>query len=237
MDFTNKTVVITGATGGLGEDVVRKFLKTGATVAAIARSQSKLQALHEKFETHTENLYIFSADVTQEPDVQRAFEQIKKQLGPVYALVHAAGGFQGGTSVANIVLEDWQHILDLNLKSTFLCCKYALKQMISEKRGKIVAISALAALDSAKNRGGYLVSKAGINALIRAIAQEEKENNIQANAIAPSIILTEANKQAMPEMDASKWVTPQQIAETVAFLCSTAANSLTGTIIRMPGKM
>ncbi len=237
MDFTDKIVIITGATGGVGQDVVRVFLNNSATVAAIARHEDELRDLKDKMQTTAGSLHTYSADLTQEQEVQETFHRVKKELGTVYALVHAAGGFQGGKKVAEIESKDWQGILTLNLTSTFFCCKYALEHMVPEQRGKLVAISSIAALDAAKKRGGYLVSKAGVNALIRAIAEEGKEDNIQANAIAPSIIATEANKKSMPDMDTSQWVTPTQIAETAAFLCSEAADSLTGTIIRMPGKM
>lgn len=236
MDFTNKVVIVTGATGGLGTQVVRTFLDRNATLAAIARSQDKLDALQQEM-GNPERLTVYAADLTQESEVQDTFHRIESELGAAYALIHAAGGFQGGKTVAELSLEDWNHILDLNLKAAFLSCKHALKQMTPQGRGKIISISALAALDVSSKKGGYIVSKAGLNALIRAIAEEGKASNIQANAIAPSIILTADNKKYMPDMDWSKWVTPQQIAETAAYLCSSAADSVSGSIIRMPGGM
>lgn len=226
MDFTKKVVVVTGASGALGSVVASAFVQHGAIVAAVARESSKI-----KIESH--QLLKFSADVTNEPDVIRLFDSIEKTCGSADILVHTVGGFLGGKNVQQTDVPDWDNMMSLNLRSAFLCSRQALSQMQKKGRGKIVTISAMAALEPKKNRAAYLTAKAGLIAFTQAIAEEGQDINVQANSIAPSIILTDANKRAMPDMDFSAWIKPEDIASTILYLCSDAADSITGNVIKM----
>ncbi|MBN1482069.1 SDR family oxidoreductase [candidate division KSB1 bacterium] len=232
MDFRNKIVVLTGATGALGSVITTLFLSKGASVAAVARDVSKLTDAQRT--ASPGRLVTFAADVLLENEVAQLFDHIQDQLGGADILVHAVGGFSGGVSIQDTLSADWDRMMSLNLRSAFLCSKYALKQMQHKGGGKIVTISALAALEPKANRAAYLVAKAGLLALTRAIALEGKAINVQANSLAPAIILTQANKRDMPDMDHSAWVKPEDMAETILHLCSDKAQSITGTIIKMP---
>ena len=229
LDFENKTVVITGATGAVGAAAVSAFQKKRANVVAIARDPVKLTALKES----SPGLTTFSADVTNEPAVEHVFREIYEKIGATDILIHTVGGFRGGQYIQDISTADWQKMIELNLSSAFLCARKSLQHMIS-KGGKIVTISAMSAIHIGAKRSAYAVSKAGLIALTKTIAEEGKAINVQANTIAPGIILTEANQRDMPDMDQSLWVKPGDIAETILFLCSPQALTITGTIIEMP---
>lgn len=232
MDFRNNNVVVTGATGALGSVITRSFLAAGASVAAVARDVSRVT--NEQFAAPPGRLFPFAADVLQENDVAQLFDDIEKQLGGADILVHTVGGFKGGMTIPDTSVSDWDSMMSLNLRSAFLCCKYALQHMRKKGGGKIVTISAMAALEPKTNRAAYLVAKAGLAAFTQAIATEGIAFNVQANSIAPGIILTKANMQEMPNMDFSTWIKPEDIAATILHLCSESGHSITGTIIKMP---
>ncbi|MBN1560475.1 SDR family oxidoreductase [candidate division KSB1 bacterium] len=229
MLLEHKNVLVTGATGALGVLIADRFVQAGARVVAVARDPGKLADLAAS----SPQIRTFSADLTNADAVERLFIDIREQLGAVDILVHTTGGYQGGQYVQEIAVHDWQKMIDLNLNSAFLCAKHALAHM-AHKGGKIITISAMAAIDVPSRRAAYVVSKAGLIALTRAIAEEGKVSNVQANVIAPGIILTESNRRDMPDADHSKWVKPADIAEMILHLCSPGASAITGSIIRMP---
>ncbi|MBN2412746.1 SDR family oxidoreductase [candidate division KSB1 bacterium] len=233
MIFKDKTAIITGATGGLGATVVRHFIKNGAKVAAIGRNSSTLQTLKQNFNKDN-SPDIYAADITRHDEVIKVFDGIIQKFNQIDILVNITGGFAGGKSIADTDPAMWENMMKLNLTSAFLCSRQAMVYMTEQGHGKIITITAMAALEPKPNRAAYAVSKAGVIALTQALAVEGQTVNVQANTIAPGIILTKANKDSMPDADFSKWVTPDRLAETVLFLCSPKADNITGTIIRMP---
>jgi NAD(P)-dependent dehydrogenase (short-subunit alcohol dehydrogenase family) len=126
-------------------------------------------------------------------------------------------------------------MMAMNLKTTFLMCRAALPAMRKQLFGRIVNIASVHALVPKANASAYAVSKRGVVTLTEAVAEETKGSGITANAIAPSMILTEANKHSMPTADFSKWVTPEEIADTIVFLCSDGARSISGNVIKVFG--
>ena len=139
--------------------------------------------------------------------------------------------------IAETSAQEWDKMITLNLRSLFLCSRAILPMMMAAKSGKIITITAMAALAPKAKRAAYQVSKAGVISLTKALAEEGKKYNIQANTIAPGIILSEKNKKEMPDADDTKWTRPEQIADMILFLASPAANDITGSIIEMPGKL
>lgn len=234
MDLRNKNIIITGATGGLGKCVTTLLIQQGATIAAIARNRDDLVKLQAKAQDNPGRIEIFPADITKPDQVKSAFNAIYQKLKRLDALVHLAGGFSGGKSIAETSDEIWQQMQNLNLSAAFYCCREAMSYMTGQQYGKIITISAFAVLQPKTNRAAYSVAKAGVIALTRSLAEEGKAVNVQANCIAPGIIFTDANQTAMPNADTRQWIRPQQIAETIAFLCSPPAEAITGTIIEMP---
>ena len=231
-----KTVLITGATGTLGEILVKRFLEKGYRVIAMARDEKKLDVLSGS-NSPLQNLVTLSADVTDEKDILDKINYIKEKFNTVSIFVHAVGGFSGGHLIAETSAQEWDKMITLNLTSLFLCSRAIFPMMMAAKSGKIITITAMAALAPKAKRAAYQVSKAGVISLTKALAEEGKKYNIQANTIAPGIILSEKNKKEMPDADDTKWTRPEQIADMILFLASPAANDITGSIIEMPGKI
>ena len=175
-------------------------------------------------------------DVTDPTQVQRFTATIINQFEGIDVVANIAGGFIGGLSISEMDTEKWDFMMDLNLKSVFLMCKAVLPHMIERSSGKIVNVSARAGLAGAAGMGAYCVSKGGVRTLTESIAEEVKEKGININAIMPSIIDTQANRQSMPEADFSKWVSPHQIAKVVRFLVSEDAQIINGAAIPVYGQ-
>ncbi|OGB98467.1 hypothetical protein A2V82_17415 [candidate division KSB1 bacterium RBG_16_48_16] len=237
MSLQNKTVVITGATGALGSEVVKAFHNEGAHIFALVRAVDKLNEIKQSFAGTKNEIVPVETDVTDFNSVDKAFSRILSSRGKVDCLLNIAGGFRGGKSIADTPVDDWKFMLDLNLSSVFYASKITMGIMAGHGGGKIVNVAAMSIFDIKPKRAAYIVAKAGVAALTQALAVEGKAFNIQVNAIAPSTILSEANVKDMPDADHSTWVTPARIAETMVFLCSDAADDITGTVIKMPGRM
>lgn len=237
MQLQKQVVLITGATGGLGSVLLDEFLAAGAKIAATSRASAELEAYKKVYSNQSERIRFFTADVTQPLEVENAVSAIASSFGKIDALIHTVGGFRGGKAIQDTPLEDLDAMLDLNLKSAFLCSKSVLPIMAGGQGGVIVTISALAGLDLKANRAAYAVSKSALVTLTQALALEGKSMNIRANTIAPSIIRTEANEQAMPEADFSTWVDPHDLAKMAIYLCTPEAQAITGTVVRMPGRV
>jgi len=237
MKFAGKTAIITGSTSALGSEISRAFAARGANLALVYISEEKFTRLESQLDEFVAKVLKLKADVTDESQVTTMFQKAKGEFGSIDFLINTVGGFAGGKSVADMEESTWDKMMSLNLKSAFLCSKAAMEEMRTQGHGKIINISAMTALQSKPNRAAYAVAKAGVIKLTEAVALEGKEFNIQANAIAPSVILTEANKADMPNADFSKWVTPNQIAETIVFLCSPAGDAITGTVLKLQGRV
>ncbi len=237
MNLQNKTVVITGATGALGREIMKAFHSKGAHIFALVRTADKLNELKQSFAGTKNDIVPVETDVTDFNSVNMAFSKILSIQEKVDCLLNIAGGFRGGKSIADMPVEDWKSMLDLNLNSAFYTSKAAISTMAKRGGGKIVNVVAMSIFDVKPKRAAYIVSKAGVAALTQALAVEGKPFNIQVNAIAPSTILTEANIKDMPDADHSAWVPPARIAEMMIYLCSETADDITGTVIRMPGRV
>jgi NAD(P)-dependent dehydrogenase (short-subunit alcohol dehydrogenase family) len=232
MDYKNKTVLITGGTGALGHVVAERFIAAGANVASSYLFESELKRLSESFRN---NVHVVRADVSDDEDVAVLFRQVGKKFGRVDILINIVGGFLPKTNVKETKTKDWDHMFSINLKSVFLCSREFLNQLNNATYGRIISMAAMPALKPSAGRGAYSVSKAGVVTLTQVLGDELKGTGITANAIAPSIIKTDANVASMPDEDSSKWVTPEELAETMLFLCSNEARSINGVCIPIFG--
>ena len=235
MRFQNKTAIVTGGTGALGSVVAEHFAEEGANVAIPYSSEKSLSAVSQKLRDRSEKLLMMKCDLTDAAQVQSFVDAVMKRFGSVDFLINTAGGYVGGKLIDDVTLDEWDNIMKLNLRSTFLACRSALRMMRKQNSGRIVNIAAMPALTPSAKRGPYAVSKRGVITLTEAIAEEVKGTGITANAIAPSIILTEANRQSMPNADFSKWVTPEEIARLILYLCSDDARSVSGNVLKIYG--
>lgn len=235
MSNQNRTAIITGGTGALGSIVTRFFFEAGNNVATPVHSQSFAKSFPRHLLDDKERFMFIETDLTVESEVQSFVEQVQKKFGSVDYLANLAGGYAGGNTIAQVSLEEWESMMSINLKTTFLMCREVLKFMIPAKFGRIVNIASMPALMSGAKKGPYAISKRAVVSLTETIADEVKGKGVTANSIAPSIILTEANKASMPSVDFQQWVTAEEIADLILFLCSDKARSINGNTIRIFG--
>jgi NAD(P)-dependent dehydrogenase (short-subunit alcohol dehydrogenase family) len=236
MAIRDKAVLITGATGALGQAVSRTFAEAGARLALTARSEERLNELAASLGLPAGRLLTHPADVTDAVSVDELVKQTVARLGRVDALLHVAGGWRGGKTVSETAVSDLDFLLTLNLKSAFLVCRAVIPHMVTQEWGRIVAVGSRSAVRPTRRSGAYAASKAGLIALIETIAAEVKGKGVTANVVLPSTIDTPANRQAMPQADFSKWVPAEQIAAAMLYLCSDEAAAVNGARIPVYGK-
>ncbi len=224
-DFGGSTVVITGATGGLGRAVTGAYLDAGASVVAVARS--KPTELGDG-----SSLQLMQVDVLDEASVADLFSR----MPAVTALVNLVGGYAPGRPVSELDLATFEGQLAINLKSAFLLTKHALRVMVPNGGGKIVHVASREAVRSGRNAFAYSASKQGVVRLVEAVAAESRASNIKINCVLPGTIDTPANRAAMPNADHSNWVRPEEIAKVLVFLTSSDAEPISGAAIPVYGK-
>jgi NAD(P)-dependent dehydrogenase (short-subunit alcohol dehydrogenase family) len=234
MRFENRTVIITGAAGGLGPVVAERFFAEGANLVLPVRATSSLRSVAERFGTSS-RVFVLHADVAVEADVQRVVEETLTRFTRVDVLVNIAGGYSGGKGIADVSVEEFERMIEINLRTAFLLSRVVLKPMLQQRYGRIVSMSAMPALRSGATRGPYAIAKRGVIALTEIIADEVRGTGVTANVIVPGIILTEENRSSMPDADTSKWTPPEDIAEAILFLSSEQARSINGTTVKMFG--
>ncbi len=228
--------LITGGTGFLGREVVAAFLQQGATVCTNYRNENKWEELKD-YLGKAENLHGFPADVTDETAVKELFSRVNGTCKRLDVFIHIAGGFWMGGEIADTPLEKWNRMLYINLLSTFLCTREAFRRMKAQGGGKIFTVSSKTAEDLPAGMGAYAVSKAGVLQLSRILAKEGQPYNIQVNVLLPAVIDTPANRQAMPEADVSRWVTPREIARLLLRLSDPEIKGLSHTALKLYGKL
>src|SRR5438876_7676512 len=226
--MTERVVFITGANGGLGTFVTKRFLETGAMVVGGSRKISK-----EDFEGP--NFVPLSADFTEPNAVRDAIASVVTRLGRLDVLVHVLGGFAGGSTVAETDDATWEQMRDLNLTSAFYVLRAAIPHLRKSGKGRIVAIGSLAAVEPHAGLGAYVTSKAALTTLVRTAALENKDAGLTANLILPGTMDTPANRKSMPAADPSKWVQPGAVADLALLLAEDRAAQVTGTVIPIDG--
>lgn len=236
MTLQNKIVLITGATGGLGGAVTEAFLNAGAAAAVTYTAEDKFEELKSALNPPPGKLHGFAADLVQEASVEALVGQVVKKLGRIDALVNLVGGFMGGVPVTEMSEAQWDHMMQLNLKTAFLACKHAMKVMIGQKSGRIINVGSKGGLHGGEGISAYGASKAGVINLTQSLAAEGRAHNVTANVVAPGTIDTPPNRAAMPKADFGKWVAPESLAQVILFLCSDAAKDISGAVLPVFGK-
>lgn len=234
-NFQGKIATITGGTGALGRVIAEQFFDLGARIAIPYYSDKSLASIPKKISAAKDDTQFTKTDLTDESQVQSFVDQVVKNFGTIDYLINTAGGYSGGNSVDEVTIDEFDDMLNLNLRTTFLVCRSILKVMRKRGEGRIVNIAAMPAVTPSAKKGPYAISKRGVVTLTETIAEEVKGSGITANAIAPSIILTETNKKSMPNADFKKWVTPEEIAHLTIFLCSDESRSVNGNVIKIYG--
>jgi len=230
MDFRDRHIVITGGAGALGTAVVAALVEAGALCHVPCLDAAEAQRF--KLAGHRQVTLAVAGDLADEAAVERAY----RGVAPLWASIHIAGGFAFGplreASVATIRQQ-----IDMNLVSCMLCCRAAVNAMAGGG-GRIVNVAARPGLEwrIGANMAAYTAAKAGVAALTVALAEEVAKDGILVNAVAPSILDTPANRQAMPKADFAAWPKVEEVAATVLFLASPDNRVTRGAVVPVYGK-
>jgi len=219
MGLKGKVVLITGGAGALGQTVVPTFVSAGASVF-----------LGDLNPVQQSGVTALKADFTDQTQVRDLVNDVIQSAGRLDALINLVGGFATGRVVETDV-SLWQRMMAMNLTSAFLLSHAVLPPMLERRQGRIVHIAARAGLEPFPGAAAYIVSKAGLIALIRTLSTEVNGSGVTVNGVLPSTIDTPANRKAMPAADASKWVRPESIAQALIFLASDEAIQINGALI------
>jgi NAD(P)-dependent dehydrogenase (short-subunit alcohol dehydrogenase family) len=224
----NRVVFITGAKGGLGTFVTKRFLATGATVIGASRTISR-----EDFPEG--NFVPLSVDFTKADAVRQAVDSIPAAHGGLDVLVHVLGGFAGGQTVAEMDDSTWEEMRDLNLTSAFYVLRAAIPHLRKSGDGRIVAIGSLTAVAPHAGLGAYVTFKSALTTLVQTVALENKDAGLTANVVLPGTMDTRGNRKSMPNADFSKWVNPADVADLIAWLADERSGHITGNSFPIEG--
>ncbi len=233
-DFSDKVVLVTGGSGGLGIDVGQKFLKSGASLVLTYYSDSSLPLL-QKICGVSKNIFLLRGDFKKEDDAKTLVSEVIKRFGKIDVLANVIGGYIAGKPVTEIEEKEWDEMMDLNLKTAFLLSKHVVAAMQKKSGGKIIHVAARPGLKGTGFDAAYVASKSGVVRLVESLAEEVKSQGINVNCILPSIIDTQENRISMPGADYSKWVKPIDIAKVILFLASEDAKAINGAAIPVYG--
>tara|TARA_Y100001970_G_scaffold247126_1_gene315622 strand:- start:294 stop:1028 length:735 start_codon:yes stop_codon:yes gene_type:complete len=240
IDLKNKKVLITGATGGIGKSLVAKYNSLGANILASGTKTEKLDLLKKEFT----NINILKFDISDHSKIEEFIENVSSQLVGLDILVNNAG-----INLDNLSLrmsdEQWKKVIDINLTSTFMLTKYAIKKMLKNKYGRIINITSIVGHTGNLGQANYAASKAGIVAMSKSLAIEYAKKNITINCVSPGFIQTKMTDNIVESIKAvltskipmSRLGSGEDVANTVAFLSSDAASYITGETIHVNGGM
>lgn len=234
-DFTNKIILLTGATGALGRVAARQFHQAGATLALCAREETLLHQLFADLSLDPQHLLVGGIDLRQPDDCERLACAIDYRFGRLDALINTVGGFTAGPPVHETPVEQWQNMLDMNLRTAFLVSRAITPILIRSGGGAIVHVSGRAGLAGFGGGAGYCAAKAGVIRLTESLSAELREHGINVNCVLPGTIDTPSNRAARPDADFNRWVSPEALGEVMMFLCSPAARAIHGAAIPVYG--
>ena len=240
MNLKNKKILITGATGGIGNCLVEKFHKLGLKIIATGTNEEKLERLKKKFQ----NIEIEKFKLDQHSKIEEFIDHIDKKLEGIDILVNNAGITLDNLSI-RLSHENWKKVLDINLTSTFLMCKYTIKKMLKKKYGKIINITSIVGHTGNLGQANYSASKAGIIAFSKTLAIEYAKKNININCVSPGFIQTEMTdkineefkKTLISKIPSGNLGTGEDVSNCVAFLASDMADYINGETIHVNGGM
>jgi NAD(P)-dependent dehydrogenase (short-subunit alcohol dehydrogenase family) len=226
------TVLVTGASGGLGGAVTAAFLADGWRVVAASRSGRPAGP-----DAAGDRLQVVAADLDEPADVAATVATATNDdTAPLRALVNLVGGYTMGGRVDETPVEELERQLTLNLRPTWLVTSAALPHLVAAGGGAIVCMSSRAAVAPFRGGAGYATAKAAVLAFAQAVAVEYRADGVRCNAVLPSVIDTPANRAAQPDADFSRWVPPEQVAAVIRFLCGEESAPTSGAAIPVYGR-
>jgi len=237
----NKNIIVTGASGGIGNSIVEKLFESGANILATGTRIEKLEELKKKFN----NIKILKFDISQHEKIEEFINNATEELGGSLDCIVNNAGITKDNLTIRMSLEEWMRVIDINLTSTFLMCKYSVKKMLKNKSGKIINITSVVGHTGNAGQANYTASKAGIVAMSKSLAIEYAKKNINVNCISPGFISTamtdqidEKHKEAIiAKIPSNKLGKPDDIANAVIFLSSDHSDYINGETLHVNGGM
>ncbi len=235
-DFSGHVVMVTGASGNLGAAVARAFATAGASLVLADRAADRLPGLLPELAAAPQHMFCGAVDATDPASVQHWVDAALRRFGRIDVLANTIGGYRAGVPTHETSLETWDFMLNLNARTAFVISRAVLPAMLQQGSGRIIHTAARAALAGAANHSAYNASKSVVVRLVESMAAEYKHHGITVNCVLPGTIDTPDNRQAMPNADFSKWVSPAAIADVFLFLASDAARAVTGAALPVYGR-
>ena len=240
MNFEGKKILVTGATGGIGGAIIKKFLSLNASVLGTGTNLEKLNLLKNEFPS----LLTEQFDISKHEKIEEFIEKVFSSLGGLDILVNNAGITKDNLSL-RMKNEEWQKVIDINLTSTFYLCKSAIKKMLKNKFGRIVNITSIVGHTGNVGQGNYSASKAGVVAMSKSLAIEYAKKNITVNCVSPGFIKTNMTdnisekfkSELISRIPMNRLGTGEDISNTIAFLSSESSSYITGETIHVNGGM
>ena len=240
-DLKNKNIIVTGATGGIGNSIIKRLNEEGANILASGTRIEKLEELKKNFE----GIKILKFDISQSDKIEEFIENATKELGDsLDCMINNAGITQDNLAI-RMSLNEWQKVIDINLTSTFLMSKFAIKKMLKNKKGKIVNITSVVGHTGNLGQANYTASKAGIVAMSKSLAIEYARKNININCISPGFIKTAMTDKIdekfkdviISKIPSGRLGAPEDIANAVLFLASAKSDYINGETLHVNGGM
>ena len=237
----NKNIIVTGASGGIGNSIVEKLNQNGANILATGTRIEKLEELKKKFN----NIKILKFDISQHDKIEEFIENATKELGGSLDCIVNNAGITKDNLTIRMSLEEWSKVINVNLTSTFLMCKYSIKKMLKNKYGKIINITSVVGHTGNVGQANYTASKAGIVAMSKSLAIEYAKKNINVNCISPGFISTAMTDQIdekfkeiiIAKIPSNRLGKPEDIANAVNFLSSDQSDYINGETLHVNGGM
>jgi 3-oxoacyl-[acyl-carrier protein] reductase len=240
ISFKNKKILITGATGGIGNELVKKFINLGGNVIATGTKAEKLDIIKKKYP----NVKIQRFDILDHPRIEEFINEVALELGGLDILINNAGINRDNLSI-RMKNEEWKKVIDVNLTSTFLLCKYSIKIMLKNKFGRIVNVTSIVSHTGNLGQSNYAASKAGIIGMSKSLAIEYARKNITITCVSPGFIATDMTKNIVEKVKIflisripmGKLGSGEDVSNCVAFLSSDSASYVTGETLHVNGGM
>ena len=237
----NKNIIVTGASGGIGNSIVEKLYNNGANILATGTKIEKLEDLKVKFE----NIKILKFDISQHEKIEEFINIASDELGGSLDCIVNNAGITKDNLTIRMSLEEWSKVININLTSTFLMCKYSIKKMLRNKSGKIINITSVVGHTGNVGQANYTASKAGIVAMSKSLAIEYAKKNINVNCISPGFISTAMTNQIdekiketiIAKIPSNRLGKPEDIANAVNFLSSDQSDYINGETLHVNGGM
>ena len=246
MDLTDKVAIVTGSARGIGREIALKLAEVGADVVVndIEAAAESLESVVKEIKTLSRQSLAVTADVSSSEDVNRLIETAVKEFGKIDILVNNAGVTRDQL-LMKMTDEEWDTVLNIDLKSAFLCTRAVIRHMLRQRSGRIISIASVVGMVGNAGQANYASAKAGIIGFTKSIAKEVGSRGITVNAVAPGYIQTKMTEQLnddqrqemLKHIPLASLGTPRDVAEAVAFLASEEARYITGHVLNVDGGM